>query len=78
MTGWKTRLGGWLAIVYGLVGWLLDLHDIDVAFQFLVNGFGILGIGHKIEKAGFPAVPVPIREDESDEALADFVRRQQR
>jgi len=52
MTGWKTKAAGLLAIFYGVIGVLLGLHEADAGMQFVVNGLGILGIGHKIEKIG--------------------------
>lgn len=52
MTGWKTKLAAALAIIYGVAGWLLGLHDLDAAMNYLITGTGLLGVGHKIEKAG--------------------------
>lgn len=52
MSGWKTKLAALLSIVYGTAGMLLGLHDSDAAMQFIVQGLGLLGIGHKIEKIG--------------------------
>ena len=50
MTGWKTKTAGFLAIGYGILGFILNVHDIDHASDFVVQGLAILGIGHKIEK----------------------------
>jgi len=50
MTGWKTWTAGILSIAWGLVGYLVDAHTADTAVGFVSGGFGILGIGHKIEK----------------------------
>jgi len=50
MTGWKTKTAALLSIVYGVGGLLLDMHDADAAVQFIVQGLGLVGIGHKIEK----------------------------
>jgi hypothetical protein len=52
LTGWKTKTAGLLSITYGGLGILLGLHEADTGMQFVVNGLGILGIGHKIEKIG--------------------------
>lgn len=51
MSGYKTKLAAALAIVYGVVGLFLGLHDSDACMQFVINGLGLIGIGHKIEKA---------------------------
>jgi hypothetical protein len=50
MTGWKTITAALLSILYGTGGLFLGLHDSDSAVQFIVQGVGLLGIGHKIEK----------------------------
>ncbi|MDD5271099.1 MAG: hypothetical protein PHU14_00140 [Methylovulum sp.] len=52
LTGWKTKAAGLLSITYGAVGILLGLHEADTGMRFVVEGLGILGIGHKIEKIG--------------------------
>jgi len=52
MTGWKTKAAALLSIGYGALGLLLGLHDTAAGVQFIVQGIGLLGIGHKIEKAG--------------------------
>ena len=73
MTGWKTKAAGYLAIAYGIAGLILGLHDMDAGVQFVVNGLGLLGIGHKIEKAGEAAA-----EAAYTGALEDVVRREQK
>jgi len=50
MTGWKTKAAALLSVSYGTLGLLLGMHDSDAAVQFIVQGIGLLGIGHKIEK----------------------------
>jgi hypothetical protein len=52
MSGWKTKSAAFLSIVYGLAGWALGLHDMGSGMQFTVNGMALLGVGHKIQKAG--------------------------
>lgn len=52
MTGWKTKAAAALAIFYGTLGIFVGLHDATTGVQFIVNGLGLLGIGHKIEKLG--------------------------
>jgi hypothetical protein len=79
VTGWKTKAAGLLAILYGLLGWALDVHGADEAMRFVVDGIGILGIGHKIEKAGALTVSAPPSrnaEEMTDEEFAAYVRRQ--
>lgn len=53
--GWKTKVGGGLAIVVGLGGyalWFLGYQGLsgDVALGFAAAGFVALGLGHKFEK----------------------------
>lgn len=52
MSGYKTKLAAALSVFYGVLGLFLGLHDSDVCMQFVVNGLGLVGLGHKIEKAG--------------------------
>lgn len=51
MSGWKTKAAAGLSIVYGTAGIVLGLHDPATGVQFIVQGLGLLGIGHKIEKS---------------------------
>lgn len=79
MTGWKTKTAAIVSVIYGLLGWLLGLHGADIAMQFIVQGIGIAGVGHKIEKAGIAPASLPQGrgDDMTDEEFAAFVRRQQ-
>ncbi|MDP1664119.1 MAG: hypothetical protein Q8L79_03255 [Methylobacter sp.] len=52
MTGWKTKAAAGLAVFYGIAGIFLGLHDIDAGVRFVVEGVGLIGIGHKIDKIG--------------------------
>lgn len=76
MRGWKTWTAGILSIVYGAVGWLVDLHGPDNAWSFIVNGIAILGLGHKIEKVAEP--PAAPELPEKKELLDELVKRHQR
>ena len=69
MTGWKTKLSAAIAVLYGIAGWFLDLHGADEAMNYVITGISLLGIGHKIEKAG------KVWERRNDESLSDLVRR---
>jgi hypothetical protein len=71
MTGWKTKSAVFLSVVYGLAGWALGLHDVDTGMQFIINGMALLGVGHKIEKAG------AAYEKAKSDPIADVVRRNQ-
>ena len=51
MTGWKTWAAATLSVVYGVGGLFLGLHDGDACMQYVISGMGLVGIGHKIEKA---------------------------
>lgn len=51
MGGYKTKLAAALSVFYGVAGLFLGIHDSDVCMQFVVNGLGLVGIGHKIDKA---------------------------
>lgn len=52
MNGWKTKTAALLSIIYGIAGLFLGLHEPAAAMQFVIQGVGLLGLGHKIEKAG--------------------------
>ena len=49
MTGWKTWLSGVGAIVYGVI--LIIGGHAEQGVTLILSGLGIIGIGHKIEKA---------------------------
>ena len=57
MTGWKTKAAALLSIIYGVAGWLLDLHGVDGMMDYVITGVGLVAVGHKIEKAGVALVP---------------------
>lgn len=50
MTGWKTWLAAIGSILWGVGGYLLDIHTIDIMAGFVTGGLALIGIGHKIEK----------------------------
>ena len=50
MQGWKTWLSGIGAIVYGVI--LIIGGHAEQGVTLILSGLGIIGIGHKIEKAG--------------------------
>ena len=57
MKGWKTWAAGISSILIGLgmFGKMAadgDFSSTTEAFGFITGGFAVLGIGHKIEKAG--------------------------
>jgi len=52
ISGWKTKTAALLSVAYGVIGIVCGLHDASTGAQFVVQGLGLLGIGHKIEKAG--------------------------
>lgn len=52
MSGWKTWVAGVGSILWGIVGFVADVHNIETAAGFITGGMAILGIGHKIEKSG--------------------------
>lgn len=55
MEGWKTKVGGGLAIAVGVCGYALTLLgmgglDATTALGFVGAGFTALGLGHKFDK----------------------------
>lgn len=50
MGGWVTWVAAGLSIVYGVAGFFLGLHDSEAMMGFVVAGFGMVGLGRKIEK----------------------------
>ncbi len=59
MTGWKTKLAGIGMIVTGLgivisglVGDSFDFAKVKEGAQLILAGLAVLGLGHKIDKAG--------------------------
>lgn len=51
MSGWKTWTAAGLSIVYGVGGYLVGLHGMDVMVGFVTAGLGMIGIGHKLDRA---------------------------
>ncbi len=57
MTGWKTKVGGGLLVVVGVLGGVVTLLGLDGlswsdALTFIGSGLGVLGLGHKFDKLG--------------------------
>jgi hypothetical protein len=61
MTGWKTWLSGLALIVTGLFAAIQGIVDLlsggtgeglQAAIMTIASGLAVLGIGHKVEKAG--------------------------
>jgi hypothetical protein len=55
MEGWKTKLGGGLAIAAGVFGFAITFFGYqgltwDVAFALIAAGFTAIGLGHKFDK----------------------------
>ena len=55
MSGWKTKIGGVLAILTGAVGYAITFFgyqglSLDVALGLISAGFVALGLGHKFDK----------------------------
>lgn len=53
--GWKTKVGGGLAIFVGVAGYALGFLGFEglsgeVALGFIAGGFTAIGLGHKFEK----------------------------
>jgi hypothetical protein len=56
MGGWKTWLGGLVAVVVGIAGLAYGFLSNEISIMLLSAGFGAMGVigiglGHKIEKA---------------------------
>ncbi|MEC4750012.1 hypothetical protein [Methylomicrobium sp. Wu6] len=69
MSGWKTKAGAFLLIVYGVLGTFFGLHGVDECMQFVGNGLIALGVGHKIDKTGVAYAQAQTSN------VADLVRR---
>jgi hypothetical protein len=52
MSGWKTKAGAALLIVFGILGAFLGLHDLTEGVRLVGEGLIAIGVGHKIQKAG--------------------------
>jgi len=55
MEGWKTKLGGGLAIAAGVFGFAVSFFGYqglswDVAIGLIAAGFTAIGLGHKFDK----------------------------
>jgi hypothetical protein len=56
MGGWKTWLGGLVAVAVGLAGLAYGFLSNEISIMLLSAGFGAMGVigiglGHKLEKA---------------------------
>lgn len=57
MKGWKTWTGGGAMVLTGVAMLLTmlssgDFSDLTAALTTIAGGISVIGIGHKIEKAG--------------------------
>ena len=52
MSGWKTWFVAFVSCLYGVVGMMAGLHEPSEGMRFIIEGLALVGIGHKIEKAG--------------------------
>lgn len=50
MRGWKTWLAGAGLIAIGAYGMYTSTMDGYSALQWVLNGLGFIGVGHKIDK----------------------------
>jgi len=55
MEGWKTKVGGYLAIAAGVLGYAVTFFGypgvtLDVSMALVAAGFTALGLGHKFDK----------------------------
>jgi hypothetical protein len=50
MTGWKTNASGIGMMVWAVLGFYFKLIDANQAMEQFLAGFGLIGIGHKIDK----------------------------
>jgi hypothetical protein len=71
MTGWKTKAGAALLIVFGILGAFFGLHDLTEGVRLVGEGLIAIGVGHKIQKAG------EVYEKAKSDPIADVVRRNQ-
>jgi hypothetical protein len=69
MTGWKTKAGAALLIVFGILGAFFGLHDLTEGVRLVGEGLIAIGVGHKIQKAG------DVYAQTKAESAADLVRR---
>lgn len=51
MGGWKTWLAASVSMLYGIGGWVAGLHDTEAMMGFVVAALGLVGLGHKIDRA---------------------------
>lgn len=51
MRGWKTWVAAAGSMLWGAGGYLAGLHEADAAASFVLGGFSLIGIGHKLDKA---------------------------
>lgn len=55
MEGWKTKVGGGLAIAFGAIGYVINWFGYpglswEAALPMISGGFVALGLGHKFDK----------------------------
>lgn len=50
MSGWKTWVAAITSILWGVGGYLGGQHGPDAAVSFVTAGFGLIGIGHKLDR----------------------------
>lgn len=50
MKGWKTTVSGVAMMIWAVTGFLLKLIDANQAIEQFIAGFGLIGVGHKLDK----------------------------
>lgn len=49
-SGWKTYASAALMMIYGIGGAFVGIHSMDTGIELFIGGFGLLGLGHKLDK----------------------------
>lgn len=60
MRGWKTYLSGGMSIMWGVgTAFLSGGASMNESMAWILGGLGVIGIGHKVEKAGNAVATLP-------------------
>ena len=57
MRGWKTWCAAMGSVIYGVLGYWSELHDLDTAIKMILGGLALVGLGHKIDRIGGRELP---------------------
>lgn len=74
MKGWKTWLAVAMAVGYAVGGYVAEAHGADKMFELIIAALGLVGIGHKLDKASAAEIVKTLPEVAAEEVAAEVAK----